>query len=94
MAGRAGFKTFPIQQDEHLWVALRYALQNPIRAGLGKSPGEWRGTSSHGAELTDPGPVAPAAGSGAGEAPGAAQELRVLRDASLASGRSALSGGS
>lgn len=35
------FKSFIIQVDEHLIMALRYVESNPIRAGLVKSAGEW-----------------------------------------------------
>jgi putative transposase len=40
------FKSFAIQADEHLIMALRYVESNPIRAGLVKSAEGW-GWSSH-----------------------------------------------
>jgi putative transposase len=60
------FKAFPIQQDDHLLVVLRYAERNPLRAkGLRVRKAEhWRwssaGTASKDAERPelDPGPVA------------------------------------
>lgn len=36
------FKSFPVQQDEHLLAVLRYVERNPVRAGLVKSAGLWR----------------------------------------------------
>lgn len=51
------FKSFPIQRDEHLVVVLRYVLQNPVRAGLVKSPREWSWSSIQRAGLADPCPV-------------------------------------
>lgn len=36
------FKSFPIQQDEHLLVVLRYVERNPLRAKLVKSADAWR----------------------------------------------------
>ena len=51
------FKSFPIQRDEHLLVVLRYVVQNPVRAGLVKSPGEWAWSSIQRKDLTDPCPA-------------------------------------
>ena len=55
------FKSFPIQQDEHLLTVLRYIERNPLRAGLGARAEDWlwsslreRGTAG---TLLDPGPV-------------------------------------
>lgn len=39
------FKSFPIQEDEHLLTVLRYVLLNPLRAQLVQSPWEWRWSS-------------------------------------------------
>lgn len=39
------FKSFPIQEDEHLLTVLRYVLLNPCRAQLVRSPWEWRWSS-------------------------------------------------
>jgi putative transposase len=36
------FKSFPIQDDEHLWTVLRYVERNPLRAGLVKRAQDWR----------------------------------------------------
>jgi putative transposase len=35
------FKSFPIQQDEHLLTVLCYVLNNPVRAKLVARAGEW-----------------------------------------------------
>lgn len=51
------FKSFPIQRDEHLLTVVRYVLQNPVRAGLARSPGEWAWSSLQKTSLTDPCPV-------------------------------------
>ena len=31
------FKSFPIQEDDHLWAVLRYVERNALRANHGKS---------------------------------------------------------
>jgi putative transposase len=31
------FKSFPIQEDDHLWTVLRYVEHNPLRANLVES---------------------------------------------------------
>jgi putative transposase len=36
------FKSFPIEQDEHLLRVLRYVEGNPVRPGLAKRAEEWR----------------------------------------------------
>jgi putative transposase len=41
------FKSFPIEQDEHLLTVLRYVERNPIRAGLARRAEQWRWGSSH-----------------------------------------------
>jgi len=51
------FKSFPIQQDEHLLTVLRYVLTNPVRAGLTTSPHEWPWSSLQHPALTDPCPL-------------------------------------
>ena len=57
------FKAFPIQEDEHLLVVLRYIERNPLRAGLVERAEEWSWSSlgavaSGRAEpLLDPGPI-------------------------------------
>ena len=35
------FKAFPIEQDDHLLVVLRYIERNPVRAGLVTHAEEW-----------------------------------------------------
>ncbi len=35
------FKAFPIEEDEHLWIVLRYIERNPSRAGLVESAQQW-----------------------------------------------------
>jgi len=39
------FKAFPIQEDEHLLVVLRYIERNPLRAGLVERAEEWSWSS-------------------------------------------------
>ena len=56
------FKAFPIQQDEHLAIVLRYVERNPVRAGLVGRAEDW-GWSSLSAvagrdhPILHPGPV-------------------------------------
>jgi putative transposase len=40
------FKTFPIEQDEHLLTVLRYVERNPLRAGLTSSAEAWKWSSA------------------------------------------------
>lgn len=35
-----------IRDEEHFWKALRYIENNPVKAGLAKTPEEWRWSSS------------------------------------------------
>jgi putative transposase len=51
------FKSFPIQQDEHLLMVLRYVLRNPVRAGFVERANQWPWSSLAYAQLTDPWPV-------------------------------------
>lgn len=51
------FKSFPIQDDEHLLTVLKYVLLNPPRAGLARSPWEWRWTSLWFDSMLSPWPV-------------------------------------
>lgn len=53
------FKSFPIQQDEHLLTVLRYVLLNPVRAELVADAFGWRWTSLHFPRLVDPWPIQP-----------------------------------
>ena len=39
------FKSFPIEQDDHLLTVLRYAERNPLRAGLVSRAERWRWSS-------------------------------------------------
>ena len=39
------FKAFPIEQDDHLWMVLRYVERNPVRAQLVSRAELWRWTS-------------------------------------------------
>lgn len=39
------FKAFPIQEDEHLLVVLRYIERNPLRAGLVARAEDWKWSS-------------------------------------------------
>jgi putative transposase len=41
------FKSFPIEQDEHLLTVLRYVERNPVRAGLVRRAEQWRWGSCH-----------------------------------------------
>jgi len=35
------YKSFLIQEDEHLMTVMRYVERNPVRAGLVEQPGDW-----------------------------------------------------
>ena len=41
------FKSFPIEQDDHLLTVLRYVERNPVRAGLTRRAEQWRWGSCH-----------------------------------------------
>ena len=51
------FKSFPIQQDDHLLTVLRYVLRNPVRAQLVESATQWPWSSLQHPTLADPSPV-------------------------------------
>ena len=51
------FKSFPIQQDRHLLIVLRYILRNPVRAGLATHTQEWPWSSLRHPTLINPSPV-------------------------------------
>jgi putative transposase len=36
------FKSFPVQQDEHLWMLARHVERSPITAGLADRAKDWR----------------------------------------------------
>jgi putative transposase len=40
------FKSFPIQADEHLWMAMRYVERNPIRANFVERAEDWAWSSA------------------------------------------------
>jgi putative transposase len=51
------FKSFPIQEDEHLLTVLRYVLCNPVRAHLAEKPDQWPWSSFQQGHLIDPLPI-------------------------------------
>jgi putative transposase len=53
------FKSFPIQEDEHLLTVLRYVLLNPCRARLVETPWAWRWSSLWFDSMLSAWPVAP-----------------------------------
>jgi putative transposase len=40
------FKSFPIQDDHHLWMAMRYVERNPIRANFVERAEDWAWSSA------------------------------------------------
>jgi putative transposase len=85
---RGRFKSFPIQEDEHLWTVLRYVERNPLRANLVQGPEAWRWSSlwhreqGNPAGLLDDGPVAlPRRWRQHVETPQTESELEALRRA-------------
>ncbi len=53
------FKSFPVQEDNHLLTLLRYVLANPVRAGLCQSADAWRWSSLWFPSMLSPWPVEP-----------------------------------
>ena len=51
------FKSFPIQEDDHLRVVLRYVERNPLRAGLVERAEDWRWSSLHALSTDSSGPI-------------------------------------
>jgi putative transposase len=58
------FKAFPVQEDDHLRVLLRYIERNPLRAGLVERAEDWPWSSLYGKPSAapaliqlDPGPA-------------------------------------
>mgnify|MGYP001589291891 CR=1 FL=1 len=51
------FKSFPIQQDDHLYTVLRYVERNPLRANLVAKAEQWRWSSLH--QRLSKGPIRP-----------------------------------
>ena len=45
--GRALFKAFPIEEDQHVLTVLRYVERNPLRAGLVDRAEDWPWSSLH-----------------------------------------------
>ena len=39
------FKSFPVQDDDHLWTVMRYVERNPKRANLVRRAEQWRYSS-------------------------------------------------
>ena len=52
------YKSFPVQDDEHLLTLLRYVERNPVRAGVARRAEAWR-WSSLGQSLARPDPRVP-----------------------------------
>jgi putative transposase len=48
------FKSFPVQQDEHLLTVMRYVERNPVRAGLAAEAESWRWGSAWARRQSDP----------------------------------------
>lgn len=48
------YKSFPIQEDDHLRTVIRYVERNPLRAGLTKSARDWEWSSLPGRTLDEP----------------------------------------
>lgn len=51
------FKSFPIQQDNHLLTVFRYILRNPVRAQLVQSADQWPWSSLQHGHAIAPSPV-------------------------------------
>lgn len=49
------FKSFPVQDDEHLLTLMRYVERNPLRAGLVNAAEEWRWGSAWARQQADEG---------------------------------------
>src|SRR5262249_40908331 len=84
------FKSFPIQEDDHLLTVLRYVERNALRAGLVERAEDWRWSSlaarlqpgAAGASLLSEGPVPlPADWLGWVNRPQTEAELRAVREA-------------
>jgi len=56
------YKSFPIEQDEHLLTVLRYIERNPVRAKLAKRAEQWSWSSARYWEAGAMGPVSLTAG--------------------------------
>lgn len=78
------FKSFPIQQSEHLLTVMRYVERNPVRANLVSSSSDWRWSSCRWRDradhFLDPSPVQLGRDWNAYvDAPQTSAELAVLR---------------
>jgi putative transposase len=80
------FKSFPIQEDDHLLTVYRYVERNPLRAGLVERAEDWRWSSlghrvhAPGDGLLDDSPVhLPADWVAYVNAPGSEAEVEALR---------------
>jgi putative transposase len=80
------FKSFPIQEGEHLWTVLRYVERNPLRAKLVDEAVAWRWSSlwhrtqGNPSGLLDDGPLAlPRRWVQVVQRPETAAELEALR---------------
>ncbi len=51
------YKSFPIQQDEHLLTVIRYVLRNPVRAKLAHRTDQWPWSSIQYPEIIDSWPL-------------------------------------
>ncbi len=51
------FKSFPIQEDDHLRAVLRYVERNPLRAGLVERAEDWGWSSLHALSTDSSGPI-------------------------------------
>lgn len=51
------FKSFPVQEDQHLLTVLRYVLINPVRAGLAADAFDWHWSSLRLPQMVAPWPV-------------------------------------
>jgi putative transposase len=74
------FKSFPIQQDDHLLTVLRYVLRNPVRAGLVEQAVQWPWSRLRVPHLADAAPIPlPEEGIPWIDQPLVAHELTTLR---------------
>src|ERR1700757_4945606 len=53
------FRSFPIQEDDHLLTVLRYAERNAVRAGLAERVQDWRWSSASRDRAPEPPPLDP-----------------------------------
>jgi len=79
------FRSFPIQEDDHLLTVLRYIERNPVRTGPVERTEQWRWSSAAPAQAgkppLDPGPVPrPATWLEHVQAPQTEAELEALRE--------------